>query len=155
MSVLVEKGKGQRLLMAKGAPDVLLNRCTHLLRGGRPVPLTEALREKILSHNDQLAAMALRNLAFAYREWKGSEPGGESEAERELVFVGLAGMIDPPREEVKKAIRTCRQAGIRTVMITGDHQTTAVAIARQLGILTEGGLTANGNQFAADERPGV
>lgn len=147
MSVLVEKGKGERILMTKGAPDVLLNRCTHLLQGGRPVPLTEAMREKILSHNDQLAAMALRNLAFACREWKGAEPGRESEAERELVFVGLAGMIDPPREEVKKAIRTCRRAGIRTVMITGDHQTTAVAIARQLGILTEGGLTVNGNEL--------
>ncbi|PTX50340.1 Ca2+-transporting ATPase [Melghirimyces profundicolus] len=148
MSVLVEDSQGKRWVMSKGAPDVLLNRCTHVLQEGRPVPLTESMRRKILSNNDQLAAMALRNLALAYREWSGTVPDKESAAEKNLVFVGLAGMIDPPREEVKEAIRTCRRAGIRTVMITGDHQTTAVAIARQLGILSKGGLTVNGGDIS-------
>ncbi|MFC4076493.1 calcium-translocating P-type ATPase, SERCA-type [Salinithrix halophila] len=147
MSVWVEGAKGQRFLFTKGAPDVLLGRCTHILQNGRPVPLTETIRAKVIQNNEQLAAMALRNLGFAYREWSGSAPEREQTAERNLVFVGLAGMIDPPREEVKEAIRTCRRAGIQTVMITGDHQTTAVAIARQLGILKGGGLTVNGNDI--------
>ncbi|MDR6227168.1 Ca2+-transporting ATPase [Desmospora profundinema] len=144
MSVLAENRNGKRLLLAKGAPDVLLGRCTHILKEGRIIPLTESLRKEALKTNEQLAKMALRNLGFAYREWSGAMPERESSAERELVFVGLAGMIDPPREEVKDAIHTCRQAGIRTVMITGDHQTTAVAIAKRLGILTPGGLTMTG-----------
>jgi magnesium-transporting ATPase (P-type) len=98
--------------------------------------------------NGQLAAMALRNLAFAYRELPaGKDPGAEESAERNLVFVGLAGMIDPPREEVKEAIRRCRQAGIKPVMITGDHKGTAVAIARQLGILSDGGLAVEGQEL--------
>jgi P-type Ca2+ transporter type 2C len=147
MSVLVENRKGERMVFSKGAPDVLLNKCTHILNNGRKTPLTDALRSQVTKTNEQLASMALRNLAFAYREWKGAEPQRESAAERELVFVGLAGMIDPPREEVKDAIRICRRAGIRTVMITGDHQITAVAIARQLGILTDRGLTVTGSEL--------
>ncbi|OYD06692.1 calcium-translocating P-type ATPase, SERCA-type [Paludifilum halophilum] len=147
MSVLVEKKGGKRMLLAKGAPDVLLNKCTHILHQGRTVPLTDALRSQVSRVNEKLASMALRNLAFACREWSGTEPASEAAAERNLVFVGLAGMIDPPREEVRDAIRTCRRAGIKTVMITGDHQTTAVAIARQLGILTGSGLTVNGSEL--------
>ncbi|SDB97275.1 Ca2+-transporting ATPase [Melghirimyces thermohalophilus] len=148
MSVLVENRQGQQMVMAKGAPDVLLNRCTHILQGGRPTPLTPSMRQKILSNNNQLAAMALRNLALAYREWSGVQPKQEADMEKGLIFVGLAGMIDPPREEVKDAIRKCRRAGIQTVMITGDHQTTAVAIAKQLGILTDDGDTINGNEIS-------
>src|SRR5699024_9341008 len=88
------------------------------------------------------------NLALAYREWSGVQPKQEADMEKGLIFVGLAGMIDPPREEVKDAIRKCRRAGIQTVMITGDHQTTAVAIAKQLGILTDDGDTINGNEIS-------
>ena len=148
MSVLVEGPGGERMLLVKGAPDVLLERCTHILRNGKAVPLSREQREEVLRMNAQLAAMALRNLAFAYREIPaGKEPGPEERAERNLVFVGLAGMIDPPRDEVKEAIRRCRQAGIKPVMITGDHKGTAVAIARQLGILTEGGLAVEGQEL--------
>ncbi|WP_107727660.1 calcium-translocating P-type ATPase, SERCA-type [Desmospora activa] len=147
MSVLAERREGERLVLAKGAPDVLLARCTHLQQNGRIIPLTDELRREVLKTNEHLAGMALRNLGFAYREWRGALPEQEAAAERELVFVGLAGMIDPPREEVKEAIRTCRQAGIRTVMITGDHQTTAVAIAQRLGILSQGGLTLTGAEL--------
>src|SRR5690606_33948901 len=148
MSVLVEGPGGERMLLSKGAPDVLLERCTHILRNGKAVPLSESLRDEVLRMNGQLAAMALRNLAFAYRELPaGKDPGAEASAERNLVFVGLAGMIDPPREEVKEAIRRCRQAGIEPVMITGDHKGTAVAIARQLGILSDGGLAVEGQEL--------
>nr|WP_091735395.1 calcium-translocating P-type ATPase, SERCA-type [Marininema mesophilum] len=146
MSVFLEDRGGKRFLFTKGGPDVLLERCTHILQGGRAVPLKESHRTEIIQMNEELAKMALRNLAFAYREWQGATPDNERTAERKLVFVGLAGMIDPPREEVKEAIRTCRRAGIRTVMITGDHQMTAVAIARQLGIL-QGGATVNGSEI--------
>jgi Ca2+-transporting ATPase len=147
MSVLVEKRSGERMLLAKGAPDVLLGRCTHILQDGRVVPLTEKVRKTASATIEQLAGMALRNLGFAYRPWRGAAPEREASAERELVYVGLAGMIDPPREEVKGAIHTCRQAGIQTVMITGDHQVTAVAIARKLGILTPSGLTMTGAEL--------
>ncbi|WP_425484591.1 calcium-translocating P-type ATPase, SERCA-type [Kroppenstedtia pulmonis] len=147
MSVLVKDRQGERKLLTKGAPDVLLQKCTHILYQGRKVPLTQSLRNQVSQVNEELAAMALRNLAFAFRDWNGAEPSSELSAERGLVFIGLAGMIDPPREEVKEAIRTCRKAGIKTVMITGDHQTTAVAIARQLGILTPGGITVNGSEL--------
>ncbi|SFS50573.1 calcium-translocating P-type ATPase, SERCA-type [Marininema halotolerans] len=146
MSVLMEHRSGKRVLFTKGGPDVLLERCTHILQNGRTVPLTESLRAEVIQTNEALAKMALRNLAFAYRDWQGASPNHDRSAERNLVFVGLAGMIDPPREEVKDAIRTCRRAGIRTVMITGDHQTTAVAIAQQLGIL-QGGETINGSEI--------
>src|SRR5690606_37666484 len=148
MSVLVEGPGGERMLLSKGAPDVLLERCTDILRNGKVRPVSESLRDEVLRMNGQLAAMALRNLAFAYRELPaGKDPGAEESAERNLVFVGLAGMIDPPREEVKEAIRRCRQAGIKPVMITGDHKGTAVAIARQLGILTDGGLAVEGQEL--------
>lgn len=147
MSVLAEKREGERFLFAKGAPDVLLARCSHVLKNDRVVPLTDQLRREVLKNNEHLAGMALRNLGFAYREWRGAPPEQEATAERELIFVGLAGMIDPPREEVKESIRTCRRAGIRTVMITGDHQATAVAIAQRLGIFTPGGLTITGAEM--------
>lgn len=147
MSVIVERG-GKRMLLAKGAPDVLINKCTHIWHEGRIQPMTERLRAEALQTNEQLASMALRNLAFAFREFHGTTASErETTLERNLVFVGLAGMIDPPREEVREAILNCRKAGIKTVMITGDHQATAVAIARQLGILQAGGLTVTGRDL--------
>jgi Ca2+-transporting ATPase len=148
MSVVVEERYGKRMLVAKGAPDVLLARCTHILWKGNPVQLTPTMRRQIILANESLAKQALRVLAVAYRDLRAGEmPGSDQTAERGLVLVGLAGMIDPPRPEVKLAIRRCRQAGIKTVMITGDHQTTAEAIAEQLGILPSGGLTVNGQDL--------
>lgn len=98
--------------------------------------------------NEQLAGRALRNLAIAYRDVKGNEGiSNEAQAERGLIFVGLFGMIDPPRAEVKQAIAECKRAGIKTVMITGDHQKTAEAIAADLGILGKEGLSLNGSQL--------
>ncbi|SET36186.1 Ca2+-transporting ATPase [Paenibacillus sp. NFR01] len=125
-------------LFTKGAPDVLLQRCTRILSGGEVVPLEESHRQQVAEGNKALAGEALRVLAFAYRD-EAQEPGQltSESAEAELVFIGLAGMIDPPREEVRDAVEVCRRAGIRPVMITGDHRDTAAAIARRLGILRD------------------
>ncbi|MED0669246.1 cation-translocating P-type ATPase [Aneurinibacillus aneurinilyticus] len=148
MSVIVQDGYGKRMLVTKGAPDVLLSRCTHIMWKGNAIQLTPTLRRQIVFANESLAKKALRVLAVAYRDLRSGEmPGNEQTAEKGLILVGLAGMIDPPRPEVKQAIRRCRQAGIKTIMITGDHQTTAEAIANQLGILPASGLTVNGQDL--------
>ena len=123
----------------KGAPDQVLARCTHYWEGGQALPLTDDRRREILADNHRMAAQALRVLAAASRPWPDGAPEDQTPAhlEQELCFIGLTGMIDPVRPQVKPAIEECRQAGIRPVMITGDHQDTAVAIARQLGILSD------------------
>ena len=125
----------------KGAPDVILNRCTSYLKDGKPVPMTAEYKEEILKSNKAMADKALRVLACAQRTWT-SEPAYEADVlEQDLCFVGLTGMIDPVRPEVKDAIVECKSAGIRAIMITGDHIDTAIAIAKELGIL-EGGRRA-------------
>lgn len=149
MSVLLEH-QGGRLVFAKGAPDMLLDKCSYILWEDKVIPFTGTLRQKVMAANEGMAKSALRVLGFAYKEIKPSEHCEDSDAaEQNLVFVGLSGMIDPPRREVREAISTCRKAGIKTVMITGDHQTTAEAIARQLGMLPQNGLVLNGTQLAA------
>ncbi|UQZ37674.1 ATPase [Paenibacillus sp. PK3_47] len=122
--------------LTKGAPDVLLSKCTHIYKEGQIVQLTGEDSRSITAGNKQLADEALRVLAFAFRDYTElpADPSPET-SERELVFVGLTGMIDPPREEVREAVAVCRQAGIRPVMITGDHRDTAAAIAKRLGII--------------------
>ncbi len=120
----------------KGAPDALLERCTHAMRGGERVEMTDALRAQILSDNKEMADRALRVLAAAERRYDALPGDTSPEAlEQGLTFLGLCGMIDPVRPEAKEAVARCREAGIRPVMITGDHRDTAVAIARELGIL--------------------
>jgi Ca2+-transporting ATPase len=149
MSVLLEH-QGGRLVFAKGAPDVLLDQCGYILWEDKVIPFTPTLRQKVMAANEGMAKSALRVLGLAYREVKPSERCETFEqAESNLVFVGLSGMIDPPRKEVRDAITKCRKAGIKTVMITGDHQTTAEAIAKQLGMLPGNGLVVNGSQLAA------
>ncbi len=148
MSVLVKNHRGSQTIAVKGAPDVLLSRCTHVLWNGNVIALTSSQKKQILETNQMMAGQALRVLAVAYRDVPAGERiVDEQQAENRLIFVGLCGMMDPPREEVRDAIKKCRLAGIRTVMITGDHQKTAEAIARQLGILPKGGLTINGQDL--------
>ena len=133
----------------KGAPDVIIGRCTHYLENGQAVPMTEAYRAEILKNNKAMADKALRVLACAMRVWdKMPESTEPEELEQNLCFVGLTGMIDPVRPEVKAAIDECREAGIRAVMITGDHVDTAVAIAKELGILREGDRAVTGVQLS-------
>lgn len=147
MSVIIGH-PGGRMVCTKGAPDVLLNRCSYMLWEGGVVPLTPTLRQKVLDANEQMASGALRVLGMAYRDMRPSENvDSEKDAECQLVFIGLAGMIDPPRREVRDAISVTRRAGIKTLMITGDHGTTAEAIAHQLGILQRGGTVLTGAQL--------
>ncbi len=135
--------EGRMVAYVKGAPEVLLELSTDIYRSGEVSQLTEAVKREVLNISDKMAAEALRVIAVAYRELpSGSRNGSESEynytaeeIERELVFVGLFGMSDPPREEVKEAIKQCKKAGIKAVMITGDHKLTAVAIAKELGMM--------------------
>ncbi|SFL47929.1 Ca2+-transporting ATPase [Paenibacillus sp. 1_12] len=148
MSVLVEH-QGGRMACTKGAPDVLIMQCSYILWDDKVIPFTPTLRQKVLAANEGMANNALRVLGLAYRDLKPTENcTEESEVEHGLIFIGLTGMIDPPRREVREAITKCRKAGIKTVMITGDHQGTAEAIAKQLGIMPAmNGLTLNGQQL--------
>lgn len=120
-------------LIAKGAPDVLIARCTQLLQGGEIRPLTGAMKAKLLSDNSRLAGQALRVLAVAYRDVS-ALPSDDRESESQLIFCGLIAMEDPPRPGVKEAVAQCKRAGILPVMITGDHAATALAIGQRLGI---------------------
>jgi len=122
----------------KGACEVILDRCTAYMQGGEILPMTEEYRAGVVRRNKEFADRALRVLGAAWRAWD-TEPGDyEAETlEQELIFIGFVGMIDPCRPEVYDAIAECRSAGIRPVMITGDHRDTAVAIARDLGIIKE------------------
>ena len=130
MSVVLRSADGATAMFTKGAPEVILPDCATERRDGREEPLTETRRREIETQVSQMAARAMRVLAMAYRDNPAEHEGAYQETE--LVFAGLAGMIDPPREEVKVAIARCRQAGIRPVMITGDHPATARAIAEEL-----------------------
>ncbi|MBN1416057.1 MAG: calcium-transporting P-type ATPase, PMR1-type [Bacteroidales bacterium] len=141
--------KGQNLIaFVKGAPDVLLSNCTLLEGDGRQTRITSEDRERILSINNQMADQAMRVLGIAYRELETTPDVYEADTiERDLIFAGLIAMIDPPREEVKLAIEDCQTAGIRSVMITGDHKNTAVAIARELGFFGSDTIAMTGNEL--------
>lgn len=133
----------------KGAPDVVIGKCTHYIKNGRMLPMTEEYRQEILCGNKEMADKALRVLACATRLWSAIPDGTEPEKiENELCFMGLCGMIDPVRPEVKEAIDECVGAGIRAIMITGDHVDTAVAIARELGILRDGDRAITGAELS-------
>ncbi len=132
----------------KGAPDEILKRCVCMEKDGEIVPLTDALRAEILAENKKMADKALRVLAGATRRWEAlPEDISPENLEQELCFLGLAGMIDPVRPEVKDAIVQCRSAGIRPIMITGDHVDTAVAIAKDLGLLEDGLYAVTGSEL--------
>ena len=136
MSTVHKAEDGSLVQFTKGAPDELLKRCTKALVGGQVVDMTDSIRNEILAANKAMADKALRVLAAAKKELNAEPAVYESEAvECDLCFIGLVGMIDPVRPEVKPAIDECRSAGIRPIMITGDHKDTAVAIAMQLGII--------------------
>ncbi|MFD2670210.1 calcium-translocating P-type ATPase, SERCA-type [Marinicrinis sediminis] len=148
MSVVCQH-QGGRLVFAKGAPDVMLDQCQYMMWEGKIMPLTSTMKQKVLAANEAMARSALRVLGLAYRDVKSSEQlESESAAEQGLVFIGLTGMIDPPRKEVRSAIGTCKRAGIKTVMITGDHRTTAEAIAGQLGMIPRDGKVMDGKQLS-------
>lgn len=146
MSTIHQKDNGF-VLFAKGAPDMLLNRCTGQLIQHEIVPLDDDGRQQILAAVKSLSQQALRVLAFAYRPLT-ELPAAAEQAEQDLIFVGLCGMIDPPRTDIKDAVAACKAAGIIPIMITGDHLDTASAIAKELGILTEGGKAITGSELS-------
>ncbi|MBM2831470.1 MAG: cation-translocating P-type ATPase, partial [Dehalococcoidia bacterium] len=143
MTVIV-KGQAGRTAYSKGAPEVILDSCRRIYQGGGEREITGKDRAEILEAAHQMAGRALRVLGLAYKPLLGTET--DNEAERDMVFAGLAGMIDPPREEAREAIKSCDAAGIKSCMITGDHKLTAMAIARELGLLKDG-LALSGSEL--------
>jgi len=153
MTTVHKASDGKLLTFVKGAPEVILSHCTHILRNGKAAKLSSKKRNAIIKVNEGMANQALRLLGVAYKELNNvgiesfAEKHSSDQLESGLVFIGLAGMIDPPREEAKKANQLCRKAGIRTVMITGDHQLTAIAVAQEIGIMEKGGIALTGTEL--------
>ena len=147
MSTIHDLG-GSFVQYTKGGPDVILARCAYYYENGENKPMTESKRAEIMAANKAMADKALRVLAAAKRDWSAKPADNTPEfLEQELVFLGLTGMIDPVRPEVKAAIEDCRSAGIRAVMITGDHKDTAVAIAKELGIISDASEAITGAEL--------
>lgn len=147
MSVIYQEN-GKRWVYVKGAPDIILGLCNSLFYKGKTMPLTPEWRQVIDQQNEAMARRALRVLALAFREL----PEGattEEEVERDLTFLGLAGMIDPPRPEAREAVQVCQRAGIKVVMITGDHRLTAQAVAKELGLPAGDEQVLTGSQLDA------
>ena len=128
----------KKIAYMKGAPEIVLDKCTRILLNGKVRQLTQEQRVELHKVTEAMALQALRNLGFAYRDLPDGTFTFDEKLEESFIFVGIIGMIDPPRSEVKDAIAICRQAGIRVIMITGDHKLTATAVARELNLLGEG-----------------
>lgn len=131
MTVICQAPEQEYIAFVKGAPEVVVNLCTQMQQGGQAVPLDDNLRRQVLQANENMTAAAMRVLAVAYRPLQQPE---QAQQEKSLILLGLVGMVDPPRPEVRQAVATCHRAGIKVVMITGDHPHTALAVARQVGI---------------------
>ena len=148
MMSTIHAAGGAFVQYTKGAPDEVLKRCTQYWDGEKAVPMTDAKRAEILAANKAMADKALRVLAASMRTWDHKPEDNTPEfLEKDLCFIGLTGMIDPVRPEVKPAILECRDAGIRPVMITGDHKDTAVAIASELGIIHDPSEAITGSEL--------
>jgi len=148
MTTVLLTPEEEKVAFMKGAPEIVLEKCAYVLKDGKEKGLTRKKKREILRINEGMASEALRILGMAYRKiTKEMEKFSEEEVEREMVFVGLEGMIDPPREEAIEAHKKCQKAGIKTVMITGDHELTAVAVAKEIGIHKEGDLVLKGEEL--------
>lgn len=147
MSVVMRRPDDSRVMYSKGAPEVILAKCSSERHGGDVALLTDDRRRDIMRWNSEMASRALRVLALAYRDLTSTE--GADFDETDLIFAGLIGMIDPPREEAKAAVLISRKAGIRPVMITGDHPDTALAIASELSIASANDLAVSGQELDA------
>ena len=152
MMSTVNRTEKKNILYAKGAPETILSFCTKIYENGRVRALSRNEKKTILEINQNLSNEALRVLAFAYREVKiknfeDPDEKLDKKIERDLVFIGLAGMIDPPRPDVEENIMLCKKAGIKAVMITGDHKNTALAIAKEIGMLEEGDRALTGAEL--------
>jgi Ca2+-transporting ATPase len=145
---IIRENSGKRFAFVKGAPDVLLNDCAKIELAGLTRAITEKDVQNILNANNRLANDAMRVLGLAYKELDSADTNYQADViEKDLIFAGLVAMIDPPREEVKKAIEDCKTAAIKTVMITGDHKNTAVAIAKELGFYGVDSVAMTGEEL--------
>ena len=149
MTTLHRMSDGRILAILKGAPELALAAADRFLDGGESRELTAEVRQKVVEANADMASDALRVLGFAYREVNEGTDVREETIEQHMTFLGLVGMIDPPRDEVKAAIQTCRDVKIKPVMITGDHKLTAVAVAKEIGIYRDGDLALSGKELDA------
>ncbi|WP_160032924.1 cation-translocating P-type ATPase [Paenibacillus sp. An7] len=140
---------GQKTILTKGGPDVLFSRCNRVFIHGEEQPLTDEMIEQFRHQNEEFSKRALRVLAYAYKNIPNETTEVSVNDEHDLVLVGLTAMIDPPREEVFDSIMESKKAGIRTVMITGDHKTTAEAIGRDIGLMSEGDIAVTGQELDA------
>lgn len=147
MTTIHQMTDGKRMAFMKGAPEVVLQKCSHILDDGGVRELKETERDQILKVNEEMAQAALRVLGLAYRDCPDAIECTEEYLEHHLVFVGLSGMMDPPREEAIEATKVCKQVGIKPIMITGDHKLTAVAIAKEIGIYKEGDRVLTGEEL--------
>ncbi len=148
MSVIYRDKTNQHTVYLKGAPDTILEKCRYYLQDSRRVDLNENKRQELMQQVDELAKQSLRILAVAFRSILPAEAARfEEQSENNLIFAGLIGMIDPPRTEAKHAIMLCKQAGIKTIMITGDHKNTAMAIAEELKMIGDKELALTGNEL--------
>ncbi|MBI2584168.1 MAG: calcium-translocating P-type ATPase, PMCA-type [Candidatus Aenigmarchaeota archaeon] len=152
MSTLNEYGIRRRLYV-KGAVEIVLKKCAKILKNGKVVAISTADKKQVMKENERMASDALRVLCMAYRDVEGKEsPKADETLEKNLVFAGLIGMIDPPREGVSEDVKLCEEAGIGVIMITGDHANTAGAIARQIGIPSESVVTGNELEGMSDAK---
>lgn len=135
------------LMFTKGAPDIVFSRCKYALNNGELVPISKEIISEYKNANEEFSKKALRVLAFATKKVKDENFIPNIEDENELILIGLMAMIDPPREEVYDAVREAKESGIKTVMITGDHKTTAAAIAKDIGIMDDGDLALTGQEL--------
>jgi Ca2+-transporting ATPase len=147
MTTIHAVSDGERTAFMKGAPEIVLERCTHVLKDEGVTHLTDLDRSRILKINEEMAQGALRVLGLSYRTDATSVECSEEVLEREMVFIGLAGMMDPPRDEAVEAIKVCKQVGIKPIMITGDHKLTALAVAKEMGMFKEGDKVLTGEEL--------
>ena len=147
MTTIHQMKDGKRLAFMKGAPEVVLEKCRYIFDDSGHKELGEREKVEILKANEEMAQGALRVLGFAYKDCPDGLGYTEEHIEKDLVFLGLAGMIDPPREEAIEAIQVCKQVGIKPVMITGDHRLTAIAIAKEMGIYKESDIVLTGEEL--------
>lgn len=140
---------GERMMLTKGGPDVMFSRAKYILVNGQEVLLDQKWHDQLIAQNEEFSKQALRVLAFGYKKFTGTKEKLSFDDEVDLVLVGLLAMIDPPREAVYSAIEETKAAGIKTVMITGDHKTTAEAIGRDIGLMTEGDIAVTGQELDA------
>ena len=158
MMSMLRSSKKTQISYVKGAPEKIIANCSHILEDGKVKKISKGQKKKLEQIAEKMAGEPLRVLGFAFKKISNAKKYSFKTMESELVFLGLAGMVDPPREGVKEAIKTCNTAGIRTVMITGDHKTTAVSVAKKIGLITKGEMAITGMELESmslDELEGL